>query len=454
MGRRTHVIVIGAGAAGLSAARLLHEAGVHVTVLEARDRIGGRIFTIHDAAVGVPVELGAEFVHGRADELRPWLRRADVRIVDIEGTRWRAGHSTLKRVRDFWEQLDRVMRRLPSRGEHDRSFAEFLAARPGGRRLAIERRLADQFVSGFHAADPRRIGVHALAGGSPGGDRAEQRLERVIEGYAAVLQPAADGLRDRIALSSTVTAIEWRRHRVVVRTVATGGRRRAALAARAAIVTVPLGVLQTAAPQAGAIRFDPPIAIKENALRLLAMGSVVRLVFHFRRRVWADERLAARLKADDFDQLGFLHTSDDTFPTWWSAYPDVTPLLVAWCGGPAAHALSGLGTAAIARRALRGLATALRTSASRLEREVSRVWMHDWVNDPFSRGVYSYQLVGGADAASDLARPIDGTLFFAGEATDTSGATGTVHGAIASGARAASQVLRSLRTVQWTERRE
>jgi monoamine oxidase len=332
--------------------------------------------------------------------------------------------------------------------QRDRSFAEFLAARRGGRPLAIERRLADQFVRGFHAADPRRIGVHALAGGSPGGDRAERRLERVIEGYAAVLQPVADGLRDRIALSSIVTAIEWRRHRVVVRIASKGGRRRAVLDARAAIVTVPLGVLQSVAPQAGAIRFDPPIAIKADALRLLAMGGVVRLVFHFRRRVWADERLGARLKADDFDQLGFLHTSDDTFPTWWTAYPDVTPLLVAWCGGPAAQSLSGLGTAAIARRALRGLAIALRTSASRLEREVSRVWMHDWMNDPFSRGVYSYQLVGGADAPSDLARPIDGTLFFAGEATDTSGATGTVHGAIASGARAASQVLRSLRTVQ------
>jgi monoamine oxidase len=447
MSRRAHVVVIGAGAAGLSAARSLHEAGVHVTVLEARDRIGGRILTIHDSAVGVPVELGAEFVHGRADELRPWLRRAHVRTIDIEGTRWRAGYGTLRRVRDFWEQIDRVMHRLPSRRERDRTFAEFLAARPGGRALAIERRLADQFVRGFHAADPRRIGVHALTGGSPGGDRAERRLERVIEGYAAVLQPVAESLADRIELSSIVTALEWRRHRVLVRIAPKRGRR-AVLDARAAIVTVPLGVLQTAAPQTGAIRFDPPIATKDDALRLLAMGSVVRLVFHFRRRVWADERLGARLKADDFDQLGFLHTSDDTFPTWWTAYPDVTPRLVAWCGGPAAHALSGLGTAAIARRALRGLATALRTSARRLEREVSRVWMHDWMNDPFSRGVYSYQLVDGADAPSDLARPIDGTLFFAGEATDTSGATGTVHGAIASGGRAASQVLRALRTVQ------
>jgi monoamine oxidase len=449
MGRHSQVIVVGAGAAGLAAARSLHNAGVTVTVLEARDRVGGRILTIRPPGTSVPVELGAEFVHGRADELRPWLRDALVRTVDIAGTRWRAGHGTVRRVRDFWEQLDRVMRRLPGGRERDRSFAEFLATRPGGRRLAVERRLAEQFVQGFHAADSHRIGVHALSGGgSPGDDRLERRLERVTAGYDAVLRPAVDTLRGRIALSSIVTAIEWRRHRVIVRHASTYGRVRPPLSARAAIVAVPLGVLQAAPPQHGAIRFDPPITAKNKALRLLAMGDVVRLVIRFRRRWWADEALAARLKALDFDQLGFLHTTGETFPTWWSAYPDVAPMLVAWCGGPAARALSGLGTPAIARQALRVLAAAVGMSSSRLEREVDQVWMHDWMNDPFARGVYSYQLVGGANAPREMARPIEGTLFFAGEATDATGSTGTVHGAVASGRRAASQVLRAMRTVQ------
>ena len=84
----------------------------------------------------------------------------------------------------------------------------------------------------------------------------------------------------------------------------------------------------------------------------------------------------------------------------------------------------------------------------RLQREVARVWTHDWINDPFARGVYSYQMVGGDNASRDLARPIDGTLFFAGEAADTSGSTGTVHGAIASGTRAATQCLRALRATR------
>ena len=87
-------------------------------------------------------------------------------------------------------------------------------------------------------------------------------------------------------------------------------------------------------------------------------------------------------------------------------------------------------------------------SPQRLQREVAQVWTHDWINDPFARGVYSYQMVGGDDASRDLARPIDGTLFFAGEAADIAGSTGTVHGAIASGSRAAAQVLRALRATR------
>ena len=123
------VAVIGAGAAGLSAARMLHEAGLEVIVLEARDRIGGRVFTIHDAASPVPVELGAEFVHGRAPELREVIDAASLTMVDISGTRRKVTPSRLRRFDDFFQRLDRVMRHFNDKGP-DRSFHEFLAARP------------------------------------------------------------------------------------------------------------------------------------------------------------------------------------------------------------------------------------------------------------------------------------------------------------------------------------
>lgn len=442
-----HVVVIGAGAAGLAAAGALHEAHVPVTVLEARNRVGGRILSLHETATDAPIELGAEFVHGSADHLRPWLRQAGARTVDIGGTRWQAAAGRLRRVEDFWEQLDRVMRRMPSRRERDRSFAEFLTTKPGGRRLASERMLAEQYVRGVHAADTERISVHALAtGGSPREDRRERRLERVVDGYDIVLDPVVTALGRRVHLSAVVTRLEWQRRRVRVHYVS--GRTARHLAGRAAIVSVPLGVLQAAPRDAGAIAFDPPLAAKAAALSQLAMGNVIRVIVRFRRRFWAEESFATRRRAADLDQMAFLHTRDDAFHTCWTAYPDTAPLFVVWCGGPAARELSGLSRSALMQRALRALSTALRVSADRLQREVADVWTYDWINDPFARGVYSYQLVGGAEAPAALARPVDGTLFFAGEATDASGATGTVHGAIASGLRAASQVLRALRPVK------
>jgi len=437
------VIVIGAGAAGLSAARDLLEAGLRVTVLEARDRIGGRILTVHDRRSPVPIELGAEFVHGRAEELQPWLAEAGARVVDITGSRWRTTNGRFRRADDFWDRLDRVMRRLPDQRRRDRSFSAFLAAQPGGRPLALDRRLARQFVQGFHAADPERISVHALAaGGSPGGDARERRIARIVGGYDAVLAPAARRLGRRIRLSSIVTAVEWRRHSVRVRFDHAG--RADSLAARALVVAIPLGVLQASPPQTGGITFDPPLRAKAGPLAQLAMGSVARVVCRFTERFWAGEAFGARRKASDLDELGFLHTGDDAFGTWWTLYPETAPIMVAWCGGSPAAGLLALSKDALVGRALQALARTMAMRPWALEARLDTTWTHDWTHDPFARGAYSYQTVGGADAPAALARPLEDTLFFAGEAADSSGSTGTVHGAIASGERAATQVLRRL----------
>jgi monoamine oxidase len=120
-------------------------------------------------------------------------------------------------------------------------------------------------------------------------------------------------------------------------------------------------------------------------------------------------------------------------------------VIVGWRGGLQARRLAQMSSTQIERRAIDALAQSLGVRPQRMQRLVERTWLHDWEHDPFSRGAYSYQLVGGADAPATLARPLKGSLFFAGEAADSQGATGTVHGAIDSGRRAAAQVLRALR---------
>jgi len=432
------VVVIGAGAAGLAAARALHEAGVDVEILEARPRIGGRVLTLTDSHTTRAIELGAEFIHGQAPALQQLLDDAHLASADVCGTRWKATPSGLRPLTGFWERLDRAMRLLDVKSTRDRSVEDVLGKKPGGRRLAPERTLARQYVEGFHAADPRLVSARALAdGGSPGDDVRERRLARVVEGYDRVIAWLAEPLASRITLSSIVTSVRWKRRHVAI-----GVARRKPMTARAAVITVPLGVLQAPPDSRGAIAFEPPLRAKAPALAQLAMGAVVRVVLRLNDRFWADERFARTHAAEGVERMSFLHTSDRDFPTWWTTYPFTAPLIVGWGGGPRARRLLEQPSSAVTDAAVDALARQCGFTRRRMTSMVEAAWMHDWVHDPFARGAYSYSMVGGLDAPAALARPLAGTLFFAGEATDTEGATGTVHGAIASGQRAARQLLR------------
>ena len=441
---KAEVLVVGAGAAGLAAARALHEAGIDVIVLEARDRAGGRIWTRRDTGT-LPIELGAEFIHGRADELDDVLKAASLTRFDISGRRYRAGTRQLRPLVDFWERLDRVMRRLDGRARHDRSFQDFLDDKPGGPRLAADRRLASQFVEGFHGADPRLISALVLAeSGSPGDDADERRLGRIIDGYDRVIESLAAPFVDRIRYSAVVTAVHWEPGgvSVTIADAAAGGQR--SIAAGAAIITLPVGVLQGSHSSIGVIRFVPELQQKREALSNLAAGSAIRVVLRVTHRFWSSDQFAKQHRVEDPQTMSFIHGTDKDFPTWWTTYPALAPILVGWCGGPRARQLSYFNTDEIVERAIDALARQLRLQRRRLRGMVTAAWTHDWENDPYARGVYSYPVVGGRLASAALARPIHRTLFFAGEATDTEGATGTVHGAIATGRRAAAQVMRAL----------
>ena len=204
------------------------------------------------------------------------------------------------------------------------------------------------------------------------------------------------------------------------------------MTARAAVLTLPLGVLQAPAGEPGGVRFSPDPPRLRKTLDLLAMGPVVRLVLGFRELPWK-----ART---DLERMTFLHTPDQTFRTWWTAYPLRLPLLVAWVGGPAAPADWENPRPKPKAPSSRVLSEHLGISRQRLANLLEGLWTHDWNADPLSRGAYSYARVGGNDAAKDLARPIEQTLYFAGEAADVEGRTGTVEGAIGSGLRVARAV--------------
>jgi monoamine oxidase len=406
------VVIIGAGVAGLTAARDLSAAGARVLVLEARDRLGGRVMTHHTP--DGPVELGAEFVHGAFPEILGIVQEAGLRLREV-----------VRPPRRYFSAMDTLLA-LATVGAADESFQHLVERVDASPEIKAQ---ALRLVEGYHAADPARMSVQALirntaADERPGGDR----QFRFADGYdtlVTAIRQRVDARLCDVQCNVVATGVEWRQKRVLIRT-STG----AAFTAPQAIVTVPLGVLK-----AGTLHFTPALAGKEQALGALEMGAVVRVSLCFDSEVWATQH---RLASD-----GFLLTGDPPFPAWWVSRPPPFPVVTAWAGGPDARARAGLSEAQRVQAALDALTGVLGIDPARLQQGLRGGFSHDWQADPFSRGAYSYAAVGGSVAGEELGAPLAGTLFFAGEATQADGENATVHGAIASGQRVARDVLRS-----------
>lgn len=426
------VLVIGAGVAGLNAGRLLAEAGQRVAILEARDRIGGRIWTqpiaFDQSQPPIAVELGAEFVHGLPQATWSLIKQAGLSTVEVDGSslwfdgsRLMAANEQRGATEGVLEDLTQWMQKQPSGS--DFSFVEYLKGQAVD---PITARMASNRVEGFNAADQHRISVAALAKQQAAEDAIDaDRLFRIEAGYAAVPNFLAEkfiAAGGTLVLEAPVKKIVWKRGAVAVETISPDGDLQ--YHSNCAVITVPLGVLQ-----AQTIDFVPrPSEVLFHANRLV-MGAVMRLTLVFKQKFWDP-------------QLSFLFAPAESPPTWWTPMPHEAPVLTAWAGGPRAGLLLRLISASGDARALldQCLATLAKIFALPLSdiRQMLSSWhMHDWQSDEYARGAYSYVQVGALDAPDKMRIPVEDTLYFAGEHTDASGHWGTVHAALATGLAAA-----------------
>lgn len=402
------IIIIGAGAAGLAAGQRLRAAGRDALIVEARDRVGGRIHT--DRSHG-PAELGAEFIHG--DRAVTWeiVRAAGLRTAPWLGRRGFGQAGRILPPDDPADERANALYDLATNYDGpDRSTADLLraAAEPGEPALTF----ALQWLANIEGADPERLSAKALSREHATSSNGEGNFH-ILDGYDRAVAQLAAGLE--IRLKCAVERVAWGEEGV--RLGLAGGEE---LRARRAIVTVPLGVLQAGRPI-----FEPELPeAKRRAIGAIAMGNVTKLLLWFERPIWPE--------------LMVLST-DGAVATWWPVESAAVPALMGYTGGPAALRLAALGEAAAIELALRELSALLGLDAAAV---CLGGRMADWSRDPWSLGAYSYSPVGMGDARAVLAAPL-GPLHFAGEATVTSGHIATVHGAIESGRRAADEVIAS-----------
>jgi len=442
--RDADVIVVGAGVAGLEAATRLLRARQRVIVLEARPRIGGRVDTQRLAGWPAPIEAGAEFVHGRPPNLIQAFRRARAPLGGHPQRHERARRGNASGADKAWQQVLSVIDDLP---DEDVAVMDVLRRPEFALRLpAAARAMMIGFVEGFNAADATRVSARSLieqaeASSAEGGNTTLRPLDgydSLVRSIAAPLTRQAGALR----LATIVTEVRWKADGVEIVSHGALGGPSARLRARAALITLPLGVLQARPPAKGAVRFVPKLPrTKRSAIDRLAMGNVVKVVLRLRQPVGTG--VLAPLGRD----MSFLHLGRPPVPTWWVPRPFPPTLLVGWVAGRRAHAFTARyeTTDARLRAAVGALARAVGAPVNRVLAVVEDARVFDWGADRWSRGAYSWIPVGGLDAPAALAAPVAGRLFFAGEATDLNGAPGTVHGAMRSGTRAAAEIVAALR---------
>jgi monoamine oxidase len=423
------VVIIGAGAAGLVAARELAKAGRNVAVLEARDRTGGRIHTLHGGGFTAPTEAGAEFVHGELPVTLGLLREAALPFTEMAGQSWHVRGDHAGPDDELPEDWPLLLAKLGELRE-DVSIATFLETALGEPRHARLRESVRKFAEGYDAADTRKASALALREEwSSEEDSPQYRLPGGYAGLTDFLAGDAAARGAQLHLSAPVREIAWAPGRAEV--VTEGGAR---FAARQVLVTVPLGVWQ-----AGALRFVPDLPAKFEASRRMGFGGVIKLVLEFREAFWEPSG-AARPGWRTFPGLGFLF-SDAPVPTWWTRLPDRAPVLTGWLAGPAAASCAAVPADALLDIALNSLSALVLASPGALRALLVAHHVANWPADPYARGAYSYTTVDGEAARAALAAPVDGTLFFAGEAFYQGPAVGTVEAALATGVRVAGEML-------------
>lgn len=418
------VVIVGAGMAGLTAARALAEAGLKVLVVEAQDRIGGRILTRHvgDEAI----ELGAEFIHGRPPELWALIEEAGLETYERGGAQICFEDGALNDCGGEMDEVFEPLEKLETFTGPDMSFAEYLDRE---QMPSEDRGPMIGYVEGFNAADHREVSVASLG--------AQQKAEDAIGsdhnyhvrgGYDQLpryLSERIAELGSRVLTGTPVTEIQWDPGRVDIVSDLWN------FSAPRVVVTLPLAVLRS-----GSVKITPePREILEAAERL-RMGQVRRFTLLFAEKFWDNLPPQPALS-----EMSFLFAFSEMPPVWWTPHPKASHTLTGWIGGPRSAALTGMDAKTLVQKACTTLGRIFGLPRERIQELLKGCYTHDWQYDRFALGAYSYVAAGGLGASKQMTEPVADTLFFAGEHTDITGHWGTVHAAMRSGLRAAEQIL-------------
>lgn len=419
------VLVVGAGIAGLAAARRLHDAGYRVITLEARERLGGRLMTYQEWD-GINVDLGATWIHGAGprNPIAQLAKKVGARLAttSTEKTETYSSEGELYDDADM-EVMEALQGEIEAAisdaqdSDEDHSLLVAVRSELGYSKLSAGDRKRVDFLLNTtyeheYGASAKELSVHWF----DSGDAYSGSESLFLDGYRVLVEHLSKGLD--IKLGQIVSAIDSSGDGVVVKS---GGQ---TYHAEQVIVTVPLGVLKS-----GAIEFYPELpAEKSEAIEGLGVGVLNKCCLRFPEAFWDT----------DMDWINYVPEQHGQWAEWVSlARATDAPILMGFNAADFGREIEGWTDAEIVQDAMKTLRVMFGDDIP----EPTDWAITRWAADPFALGSYSCNVLGSAPPMrNDLASSVDGKLFFAGEATDEQFYQ-TVHGAYASGLRAANEVV-------------
>jgi monoamine oxidase len=426
---RRSIIVIGAGIAGLAAAVDLRRAGHDVTVIEARNRPGGRIHTSH-IWPGLPIDLGASWIHGtKGNPVTALAAQAGATLVETSYDSAQFHVDPLLRAKGAEDGGDAAMDKLFKRAmRHAAALDKDMSVQAAVSAVAraemqdpVQRAQLDFYLSSHFEQEYGGSTDQLSARSFEDNEVFEGEDALFPGGYGQIIAHLAKDIP--IRLNHEVRTIAWGGS-----TVSVGLRDGSLLTADQLLVTVPLGVLKS-----GTITFDPPLpAAKQQAIAKLGMGLLNKHWLRFDRIFWPK----------DYDWHEYLSAEKGRWSEWVSlAKVKNTPVLLVFSAADRAHQLEPMHDGEIVADAMQVVRAMFGTSApDPVAAQITR-----WQSDPFARGSYSFNAVGSSNEdRAALARADTAGLYFAGEALNAL-YPGTVHGALLSGRQAARQMMKDTR---------
>jgi monoamine oxidase len=419
------ILVIGAGASGLLAARRLSASGYAVTVLEAAPGPGGRMQTLSPPGFSGPVEAGAEFIHGDLPISLQLAAEAGVALEPVNAHTLAppAPSSPNDGMFAHWDELMKEMDKT-RQSQQDLPLADFLAARFSGDKYSALRDSVRRYAEGYDLADLHTVSTLALY--KEWLNEHEEEEYRPEGGYQRIVHYLVDECNRNSCVfhfSSPATRIGWQTGGVEVTT--TDGRQ---FSAQRLIVTASLGALKF-------LRFSPAIPEYLAAAGRIGYGTVVKILLEFKSAFWKEKK-AAR-------QTLFI-LSDQPVPVWWTPSGDGRALITGWLSGRPMAEFLKLDRQGRIDRALASLAQIFSIDPAVLTEQLTGSLILDWKEAPYILGGYSFDTVLTPAARAFLSSPVADTLFFAGEALYEGMAPGTVEAAFTSGLAVAEKIIAQL----------